>query len=170
MDYYAKATQHLGWPQHRGSGENTASLPLESNWGPSWGTGHLPENPKGILLARVEKTCAEICGHLCRVPASQGRTCALSRAVLQPLPVPERSWQMVSLDFIGPPRSANHNCILVVVGKLTKYANCMGCLNILSWIEIGCLLAGCVRSYFDCQVIEDELGLSSSNGWANRAC
>lgn len=44
--------------------------------------------------------------------------------LLQPLPVPEHSWQMVSLDFIeGLPRSANHNCILVVVDKLTKYAH-----------------------------------------------
>lgn len=44
--------------------------------------------------------------------------------LLQTLPVPEHSWQMVSLDFIeGLPRSASFNCILVVVDKFSKYAH-----------------------------------------------
>jgi hypothetical protein len=44
--------------------------------------------------------------------------------VLQPLPVPTRACDMISLDFIeGLPQSQNHNAILVVIDKFSKYAH-----------------------------------------------
>lgn len=44
--------------------------------------------------------------------------------LLQPLPIPEGAWQIVSLDFIeGLPRSEQFNCILVVVDKFSRYAH-----------------------------------------------
>ncbi|KAJ1257318.1 hypothetical protein BS78_K102800 [Paspalum vaginatum] len=44
--------------------------------------------------------------------------------LLQPLPVPNQAWQMVSMDFIeGLPRSKRYNCILVVVDKFSKLAH-----------------------------------------------
>jgi len=44
--------------------------------------------------------------------------------LLQPLPVPETAWQIISLDFIeGLPRSNSVNCILVVVDSFTKYGH-----------------------------------------------
>jgi transposase InsO family protein len=44
--------------------------------------------------------------------------------LLQPLPVPERAWKVLSLDFVeGLPVSEGHNCILVVVDLFTKYAH-----------------------------------------------
>lgn len=44
--------------------------------------------------------------------------------LLQPLPVPDFAWQVVTLDFIeGLPSSHGHNCILVVVDKFSKYAH-----------------------------------------------
>lgn len=44
--------------------------------------------------------------------------------LLQPLPVPEHAWQVVSLDFIeGLPLSLGFNCILVVVDKFSRYAH-----------------------------------------------
>jgi hypothetical protein len=47
-----------------------------------------------------------------------------SSGLLQPLLVPEGSWQIISLDFIkGLPLSSGANCILVVVDKFTKYAH-----------------------------------------------
>lgn len=39
-------------------------------------------------------------------------------------PIADGAWQMVTLDFIeGLPKSSNHNCILVVVDKFSKYAH-----------------------------------------------
>jgi transposase InsO family protein len=44
--------------------------------------------------------------------------------LLQPLPTPDSTWDVVSLDFIeGLPRSAKFDCILVVVDKLSRYAH-----------------------------------------------
>jgi hypothetical protein len=45
--------------------------------------------------------------------------------LLQPLPIPEWKWEVVTMDFItGLPRTGKqHDSILVVVDKLTKYAH-----------------------------------------------
>lgn len=44
--------------------------------------------------------------------------------LLQPLPMPNYAWQVVSLDFIeGLPTSKGCNCILVVVDKFSKYSH-----------------------------------------------
>jgi hypothetical protein len=45
--------------------------------------------------------------------------------LLQPLPIPEWKWEVVTMDFIvGLPRSnKKHDSIMVVVDKLTKVAN-----------------------------------------------
>ncbi|CAI7841259.1 unnamed protein product [Closterium sp. NIES-53] len=42
--------------------------------------------------------------------------------LLQPLPVPEQPWQVVSLDFITglPPTNVGHDAILVVIDKFSK--------------------------------------------------
>jgi ribonuclease HI len=44
--------------------------------------------------------------------------------LLQPLPVPDRAWSVVSMDFIeGLPISNGSNCILVVVDLFSKYSH-----------------------------------------------
>ncbi|GJP60934.1 hypothetical protein CLOP_g18151, partial [Closterium sp. NIES-67] len=42
--------------------------------------------------------------------------------LLQPLPVPEQPWQVVSLDFITglPPTTSSHDAILVIIDKFSK--------------------------------------------------
>lgn len=43
---------------------------------------------------------------------------------LQPLPVPDEAWQVLSMDFVeGLPMSGHANCILVVIDSFTKYAH-----------------------------------------------
>jgi hypothetical protein len=47
-----------------------------------------------------------------------------SPGLLQPLPIPNGAWQIITLDFIeGLPLSSNVDYILVVVDKFTKYTH-----------------------------------------------
>lgn len=44
--------------------------------------------------------------------------------LLQPLPMPDQAWTVVSMDFIeGLPSSYHYNAILVVIDKFMKYAH-----------------------------------------------
>ena len=44
--------------------------------------------------------------------------------LLQPLPIPEKAWDIISLDFIeGLPKSARYDTILVIIDKFTKYGH-----------------------------------------------
>lgn len=63
--------------------------------------------------------------HICRrsTPSSEAR-----QGVLRPLPVPERSWQDISMDFItGLEPSHDYDAILVVVDRLTKMRHFIPC-------------------------------------------
>lgn len=62
---------------------------------------------------------------------AQCQICQMAKAervkypgLLQPLPIPQFAWQVVTMDFIeGVPKSHSYNCIMVVVDKFSKYAH-----------------------------------------------
>jgi hypothetical protein len=47
--------------------------------------------------------------------------------LLQPLPIPEKKWEMITMDFITglPKKNKQHDSIMVVVEKLTKVSHFM---------------------------------------------
>jgi hypothetical protein len=47
---------------------------------------------------------------------------------LRPLPIPDRAWKDITVDFVGPlPESNGTNTIVVVVDRLTKALHYVAC-------------------------------------------
>ncbi|GJP33995.1 hypothetical protein CLOM_g18479 [Closterium sp. NIES-68] len=69
-------------------------------------------------LAEDVKKFVTSCDTCQRMKSSKQKKAGL----LQPLPVPEQPWQVVSLDFITglPPTTSSHDAILVVIDKFSK--------------------------------------------------
>ncbi|GJP51223.1 hypothetical protein CLOM_g10392 [Closterium sp. NIES-68] len=69
-------------------------------------------------LAEDVQTFVTSCDTCQRMKSSKQKKARL----LQPLPVPEQPWQVVSLDFITglPPTTSGHDAILVVIDKFSK--------------------------------------------------
>jgi hypothetical protein len=76
-------------------------------------------------------------------------TCIVSKytnqhpaGLLQPIPLPDRRWQQVTMDFVsGIPTTSNHsyNMIMVVVDRLSKYAHFVPCYTTNSAKDIAWL-------------------------------
>ncbi|QRW26677.1 Retrovirus-related Pol polyprotein from transposon [Rhizoctonia solani] len=58
------------------------------------------------------------------------------RGYLQPIPIPQQPFEVVSMDFVMDlPPSGECNAILVVIDKLTKYAHFLPCTTQINEIE-----------------------------------
>ncbi|ANB12101.1 gag-pol fusion protein [Sugiyamaella lignohabitans] len=89
--------------------------------------------------------------------------------LLKPLPIPDRPFQSISLDFVttlpesGPRKSTQ---ILVIVDRFSKYVQCYPCSTNTNAIE----LATCMKDYFDRfgppdTIISDRGTQFTSNFW-----
>jgi hypothetical protein len=89
--------------------------------------GHLGESK---TLHKLQKTCywpgmkkdVEDYVKGCTVCAAVKPSQQMPAGLLQPLPIPHRPWEVISIDFVGPlVRTKDyHNSILVVVDKFSK--------------------------------------------------
>ena len=62
--------------------------------------------------------------------------------LLQPLPIPDKPWSAVSMDFIsGLPMSQRLDTIMVVVDRLTKYVHFIGLSHPYSAAKVAVLFA-----------------------------
>jgi hypothetical protein len=92
-----------------------------------------------------------------------------SPGLLQPLPVPNSAWQVISMDFIeGLPLSHSSNYILVVVDLLTKYAHFVALRHPFS-------ASGVAKAFFHnvyrlhglpCAIISDRDRIFTSHFWS----
>lgn len=87
-------------------------------------------------LKRTVQVFIEDCAVCKQAKAEQVRYPGL----LQPLPVPDHSWQTVSLDFIeGLPKSSGSDCILVVVDKFSRYAHFISLAHPFTALDVALL-------------------------------
>ena len=68
-------------------------------------------------------------------------TCKPTR-LLQPLPIPNRPWSAVSMDFVsGLPTSQRLDTVMVVVDRLTEYVHFIGLSHPYSATKVATLFA-----------------------------
>ena len=79
--------------------------------------------------------------------------------LLQPLPIPERPFETVTMDFISElPESNGYNSILVIVDKLTKFATIIPTHNTIDELETAQLFFSHIVSKYGLprQIVSDR--------------
>ena len=87
--------------------------------------------------------------------------------LLQPLPIPDKPWSAVSIDFIdGLPRSQRMDVIMVVVDRLTKYVHFIALSHPYSAAKAAHLFAqhvlGCLLPWFLIEILFSLLNFGQS--------
>ncbi|QRW01036.1 Transposon Tf2-1 polyprotein [Ceratobasidium sp. AG-Ba] len=78
---------------------------------------------------------------------------------LQPIPIPEQPFEVITLDFIMDlPESQGYNAILVIVDKLTQYAHFIACTTKINEVETAALFREHIWSQYGLprQIISDR--------------
>lgn len=91
-----------------------------------------------------------------------------SPGLLQPLPIPERIWTNISMDFIeGLPKSQGQTTIYVVVDILTKYAHFMTLVHPYSAKDVAQLFMDNVFKLhgMPATIVSDRDAIFTSNLW-----
>jgi hypothetical protein len=92
---------------------------------------------------------------------------------LQPLPVPDSAWQIISLDFVeGLPKFGHANCILVVVDSFTKYAHFIPLHHPYTAASVAKLFLDHVYKYHDMplSIVSDRDRVFDSKFWQECNC
>jgi hypothetical protein len=93
----------------------------------------------------------------------------VAAGLLQPLPIPARRWETISMDFVGPlPKtSAGHDWLLVVVDKFSKMIHLIACTVKSSAAQIAQLVYdNVIRLHgFPESIISDRDTRFTSNFW-----
>lgn len=91
-----------------------------------------------------------------------------SPELLSPLPIPDGSWQTLTMDFIeGLPKSKSFNCILVVVDKFTKYAHFLPLSHPFTALEVATLFMNNIFKLHGLPqaIVSDRDKIFTSNLW-----
>ena len=90
--------------------------------GPQWVAENLCPPKKGVLLAEPPRRCDTVHKDLSYLSTRQAWTKQNCR-IIEPLPVPSRPWESVSLDFITHfPKVGEMESILFIIDRFSKYA------------------------------------------------
>ena len=78
----------------------------------------------------------------CAVCCANKSSNELPAGLLKPLPVPERVWDSVGVDFVGPLPTSNegHDCILVLTDRFSKMMKLRACKQTITAVQTGRVL------------------------------